>query len=164
MHMSRGDGGETVRLYLVQHAEAKSEEEDPARPLSEKGLRDIDQILALLKARQIKVSRILHSGKLRAEQTAEKLATAITSLEGVKETDALAPLDDPDTWAARLKGEVEDVMLVGHLPHLSRLAGLLLSGNPDRVVIRFRMGGVVCLENENGGWAIHWIVTPQITE
>ena len=30
-------------LYLVQHGDAKREEEDPARPLSEKGLRDISQ-------------------------------------------------------------------------------------------------------------------------
>ena len=28
-------------LYLVQHAEAKREEEDPQRPLSEKGIKDL---------------------------------------------------------------------------------------------------------------------------
>ncbi len=31
-------------LYLVQHAEAKREEEDPLRPLSENGLRDIKKV------------------------------------------------------------------------------------------------------------------------
>jgi phosphohistidine phosphatase len=30
-----------VFIYLVQHAEAKREDEDPSRPLSEKGLQDI---------------------------------------------------------------------------------------------------------------------------
>jgi len=33
-------------LYLVQHAEAKKEEEDPARGLSEKGLQDIKKMAA----------------------------------------------------------------------------------------------------------------------
>jgi phosphohistidine phosphatase len=38
------------------------------------------------------------------------------------------------------------MMLVGHLPHLARLAGLLLAGDPDRPVIAFGQGGLVGLE------------------
>ena len=35
-------------LYLVQHADAKKEEEDPSRSLSEKGIQDIARIASLL--------------------------------------------------------------------------------------------------------------------
>ena len=33
-----------MRLYLVQHGEAKKVEEDPLRPLSEKGREDIQRV------------------------------------------------------------------------------------------------------------------------
>ncbi|MCW3975868.1 MAG: histidine phosphatase family protein, partial [Candidatus Bathyarchaeota archaeon] len=76
-----------MKLYLVQHAGAKKEEEDPVRPLSEKGWRDIDKILNFLKGKGIGVSKIFHSEKLRAKQTAEKLGEAINSSDGIIETD-----------------------------------------------------------------------------
>ena len=153
-----------MTIYLVQHAEAKRKEEDPTRPLSEKGLSDIDKISQFLRGKEIRVSRILHSGRLRAKQTAEKLGEVISSLEEVKETDGLAPLDDPNIWGERLRGDVNDVMLVGHLPHLSRLAALLLTDDPNHEVIRFGMSGVICLaKGEEGSWSIQWMVIPQIT-
>jgi len=150
-----------MKLYLVQHAEARGEEEDPSRPISEKGWRDLEEVSRFLEGRGIKVTRILHSGKLRAKQTAEKLSEVFRSSEGVKETDGLAPLDDPTTWGKKLKEESADVMLFGHLPHLSRLAGLLLTGDPNRKVIDFKMGGVVCLErDEDRNWFVGWMIIP----
>ena len=52
-------------------------------------------------------------------------------------------------------------LLVGHLPHLSRLASLLLVGDATREIVAFRMGGIVCLENDAGRWRIKWILTPE---
>jgi phosphohistidine phosphatase len=155
--------GGWLRLYLVQHAEAKPQAEDPARPLSEKGLVDIRRVANFIKAKGIKVSKIFHSGKLRAKQTAEALAEGISSAGGVEQAEGLAPLDDPGIWANRLKEEFEDLVLVGHLPHLSKLAGLLLAGDPERKVVEFRNGGVVCLErDEDGNWSVGWVLTPEL--
>ena len=58
----------------------------------------------------------------------------------------------------------EDTMLVGHLPHLARLAGLLLTGDTDETVVHFQPGTVVCLERgENGdGWIVTWAVRPEL--
>lgn len=151
-----------MRLYLVQHAEAKRKEEDPARPLSELGLADIRRVTDFLKEMKLGVSKILHSGKLRAKQTAEALAEGISAAGGIEQAEGLAPLDDPGTWKDRLKEELEDLVLVGHLPHLSKLAGLLLAGDPERRVVRFRPGGVVCLErDEAGNWSVGWVLTPE---
>jgi phosphohistidine phosphatase len=153
--------GESMKVYLVQHAEARKREEDPTRALSEEGWRDLERVSNTLRVKDIEVAAILHSGKLRAEQTAEKLSEVVGSSGGVGETDGLAPLDDPNIWSGRLEAELNDVMLVGHLPQLSRLAGLLLAGDPNRKVISFRNGGVTCLErNEEGNWSVEWIVTP----
>lgn len=151
-----------MKLYLVQHAEAKEKEEDPDRPLSEKGLKDIEKTANFLKEK-IKVARILHSGKLRAKQTAERLNESIQSSEGIKEVDNLAPLDDPRIWEKKLRDEEKNVMIVGHLPYLGKLAGLLLANDQNRTIINFKMGGIVCLE-KNGNWSVDWMLTPQILE
>ena len=55
-----------------------------------------------------------------------------------------------------------DLMLVGHLPFLSCLASLLLVGDPERSVIRFRNSGIVCLVREQGNWFLGWTVIPEI--
>ncbi|GBE00867.1 MAG TPA: phosphohistidine phosphatase SixA [Nitrospirae bacterium] len=150
-------------LYLVQHTEPKSKEEDPERPLSEKGLQEIRKVALHLSWLNIGVDRILHSGKLRAKQTAEALSEELTPPEGLSGTDGLAPLNDPVIWAGRLKEMTGDIMLVGHLPHLEKLASLLLCGDRDKKIVTFRMGGVVCLKREdNGDWSLQWILTPEM--
>jgi phosphohistidine phosphatase len=152
-------------LYLVQHGEAKREEEDPSRPLSEKGKDDIARTASYLSRLGTFAPRILHSGKLRAEQTAEIIASSLepTSRRGLSRTDGLSPLDDPGTWGDRLKYMTEDIMLVGHLPHLGNLSSLLLCGDKEKNAVSFRMGCVVCLgRDEKRAWSLHWMIMPEI--
>lgn len=73
----------------------------------------------------------------------------------------LAPKDDVEPVAKALKGETRSLMLVGHLPFLDRLTSLLVVGKPDRSIVRFRNGGVVCLSGEGDFWAVAWMVTPE---
>ena len=116
-----------MKLFLVQHAEAKNKNEDPTRPLSEKGWKDIKKIAKYAEEYlHIDVRQIFHSGKLRAEQTAEVLAKYLNPPEKVTIDKNLEPLADPKAWKRQLIGTSEDVMLVGHLPHLSKLASSLL--------------------------------------
>jgi phosphohistidine phosphatase len=105
----------------------------------------------------------VHSGKIRAQSTAKVLATHLRPPAGVLEGPGLAPLDDPEIWAERLANLDEDILLVGHLPHLARLAAILLSGNKERTVINFQMAGVVRLRRmEAGQWAVDWMLVPEI--
>ncbi len=150
-------------LYLVQHAEAKREEEDPARDLTEKGRIDIESVAHHLKRLNVQVKQIFHSGKTRAQSSAKVLAKHLNPPDRVSDAPGLAPLDDPEIWAGRIAKLDEDILLVGHLPHLGRLAALLLSGDKERSVINFQMGGAVCLRQmEAGQWAVDWMVVPQI--
>ena len=89
-------------LYLVQHAEAKREEEDPARDLTATGRQDIEKVAHYVGNLPLTVSRIWHSGKTRALRTAEILAASLKPAYEVSATDGLAPLDDPVGWADRL--------------------------------------------------------------
>jgi phosphohistidine phosphatase len=57
----------------------------------------------------------------------------------------------------------EDLLIAGHLPHLAKLAALLVAGDETKLVVRFQQGGVVCLEqDEEGRWAVAWMVVPEI--
>lgn len=152
-----------MKLFLVQHAEAEAKETDPQRPLSERGLMNIREAASFLARKEAtKVSHILHSGKLRALQTAEILAQELQP-GSVTATDGLNPLDDPAIWIGRLAETNEDLMLVGHLPHLGKLVAQLITGNSELNPIAFQMGGVVCLERlEEGEWVVGWIVVPEI--
>jgi phosphohistidine phosphatase len=147
-------------LYLIQHGEAKSREEDPTRPLSDKGRGDVRKVASLVSP--IAVDSMYHSGKRRAVETAEIFAEHVKPGEGIFEEEGLAPMDDPGLWAGRLKTEEKNTMLVGHLPHMARLASLLLTGQSEAGVVEFRMGGVVCLKREGDKWSLQWMVVPEV--
>jgi phosphohistidine phosphatase len=108
------------------------------------------------------VDQIRHSGKLRAEQTATIFAKHLGIQKSVIVVKGLNPNDEVTQVAASLKGEQESIMLVGHLPHLSRLVGMLVTGNPESVVVRFRNAGIVCLSQQEEKWAIDWVIQPDL--
>jgi phosphohistidine phosphatase len=150
-----------VRLYLVQHGQAKSESEDADRPLTDQGIGDVERVAHLAVERfDVRATRVVHSGKTRARQTAEVWGGLLQV--PVEPADGLAPNDDPAIWVARLDGQDEgqDLVLVGHLPHLGRLSGLLLFGAPDKGVLQFRQGGVVGLERTDTGWVVFLLLPP----
>ncbi len=151
-----------MRVYLVQHGLAKDESEDRARPLSGQGREDVTRTAGFLSLfEKPKPMRMMHSGKLRAEQTAAMFSEAWGGMP-VEKRDGLAPNDDPAIWSADLQTVREDVMLVGHLPYMQRLAGLLLCGDAEREAVHFRNGGVVCLEKRGSGWTILWQINPTL--
>jgi phosphohistidine phosphatase len=154
---------EIMRVYLVQHGKAKPAEEDPARGLTDEGRAEVTQIAEFLAGLRITVSLIEHSGKRRAEETAHILATIMRCTAGPCHTQGLDALDDPVTTANFLKVYTEEVLIVGHLPHLERLASLLLTGRVDSRPVKFANAGVVCLEKEpHGTWALAWAVVPEL--
>ncbi|RMH62431.1 MAG: phosphohistidine phosphatase SixA [Zetaproteobacteria bacterium] len=151
-----------MRIYLAQHGLAMAREQDPTRPLSAQGREDVTRCAGFLslfeKPRPV---RIMHSGKLRAEQTARMFAEA-WGVAHVCAVPGLAPKDDPHPWRARLQDMREDVMLVGHLPFLQRLLGLLLCGNDAHDPVRMRPGGVLCLERSKDVWQLLWYIYPAL--
>ncbi len=150
-------------LYLVQHGEAKKEEEDPARGLTNKGVQDVQKSADFARKLGLKISRIFHSGKTRAQQTMEIMAGQLKPEKGIAQTDSLAPMDDPAIWAKRIADMNEDIMLVGHLPYMGKLAALLLCGDKEKTFVDFKMGGIACLKRlDDGRWALEWMVLPEL--
>lgn len=158
-----------MTLYLIRHGEAKSKEEDPERGLTDVGAANARKAGNFLKKvlSQSKHASIWHSGKKRAEQTAQIAAETLKHDVPVETRAGLAPNDD----ISIIKKEIETVRLdslviVGHLPHLSRLASALLTGDQEREIIHFQNVCIVCLAAEGGGgfqkWVLQWMVVPTI--
>ncbi|MDR4507061.1 MAG: phosphohistidine phosphatase SixA [Candidatus Brocadiaceae bacterium] len=150
-------------LYLVRHGDAKREEEDHSRPLSESGIQAANKLGAHLSGLNIKVDQIFHSDKLRARQTAEILTEHLKPSRTTSETHGLAPLDDPKIWAVRLKDRTDALILAGHLPHLCNLASYLLCGNTEKNFISLKPAGMLCLQRtDDGMWFLRWMMSPEI--
>jgi len=114
-----------------------------------------------LKRLSIEVQQIFHSGKTRAQSTARVLAQHLQPSAGLTAAPGLAPLDDPEIWGERVADLKENILLVGHLPHMGKLAALLMSGDKNRKLINFQMGSVIQLRRmEPGQWALDWMILP----
>ncbi|MDP7080792.1 MAG: phosphohistidine phosphatase SixA [Candidatus Undinarchaeales archaeon] len=153
-----------MELYLIQHAQAHTKEEDHGRSLNTEGRKTIDNVSAHLKRLGLRTHIIYHSTKLRSRQTAQEYAKVIPSWRGCVERQGLCPNDDIGPVMEELSSSRKAVAIVGHLPFLSRLASALLLGDPERDVIKFQHAGVVKLErnDETGRWQVAWTLFPEL--
>lgn len=152
-----------MELYLIQHGEAKSKQENPERPLTDIGVENIKKTAAFFKRMPKEIDLIWHSGKKRAKQTAE-IFKEILGIDILTEIcEGLAPNDDISIIKEKIEtAEQDSITLVGHLPHLSHLASELLTGNQEMEIIRFRNAGIVSLVGEMQDWELEWMITPDI--
>ena len=152
-----------MKLYLVQHAEACTKDVDPQRPLTEQGVQDMARLAARLKHAGIEVGRIIHSGKLRAKQTAESLAQALAPGLELETSGLLNPNDNPKAFDWQSESWDTDTLIVGHLPFMARLVSHLLAEDELRIVAGFTPGSIVCLESHHDGhWQLNWMLRPEL--
>lgn len=147
-------------FYLARHGEAVPDIENPRRPLNDRGRREVERVARVMLERKVQISEIVHSGKLRAQQTAEILGRVLTPAKGVREIGGLSPEDDPLEAKVELEARSEPLIVVGHLPHLHRLASLLVLGDSERDLVEFAPAGVVCLSHTGVGWELRWTLAP----
>jgi phosphohistidine phosphatase len=160
--LTETDGALLMRLYLAQHGEAVAKEVDPDRPLSARGRTDVERVAALL-AGHVDVTRIVHSGKTRARETARLLAATLAPDRPVQQLDGLAPNDPVAPLARRIIDAAEDTLLVGHLPFMAKLLSHLVAATEDAGIVAFCPGALACLElGEDTRWRILWMVRPEL--
>lgn len=152
-----------MKLYLVQHGDAVSKEVDPDRPLSEKGVRDVQNMAGFLTRANVRAPKMMHSGKTRAEQTASILARAVMPAVEVEQLSGIAPMDDVIAFAHTLDSWQQDTFVVGHLPFMPSLVAYLLDGDPEKALLSYHPGSVVCLQRaESGSWQLNWMLRPEL--
>ena len=142
-------------LYLVHHAEAIDQHVDPQRPLTPAGRARAERLAELARDRGVKPDVIWHSGKLRARQTAEPFWRRCNPLAEFAATRGLQPGDPPEWIRDTLEGDLRNVMLVGHMPHIARLFDLLTERERDDPA-PFPQHGLAALEYVDGEWTVSW--------
>jgi phosphohistidine phosphatase len=153
-----------MKLYLIQHGEAKAKSEDIHRPLTERGRQDVAHVAGFVQRAGVEVHQIQHSNKRRAQETGFILGEELAPSGGVSPLPALGPKEEVWPLAELLSRQTRPRMFVGHRRLLQRLAGLLVAGDPQRPVVKFEKGGIVCLERDPGSadWSVCWAVTPDL--
>lgn len=149
-----------MKLYLSQHGEQLPKDDDANEPLSEKGKTDVTNVASFFSPETVEVNKIQHSVKQRAKETAELFAELIPLDVKIEERQGLKAMDDVQAMAHEVNALSENIMLVGHLPFMEKLCGILLTDNENRRPVIFERGCLVCLELEEGQWSINWVVKP----
>jgi len=151
-----------MRLWIVQHGDAIAKNVNPDRPLSEKGRSDIERLASYLADCGVHVERVVHSGKTRAQQTANILAAALQARERVEAVKNLNPMDPPDTFAAECAGAAGDFLVAGHMPFVGKLASLLTAACEEATLLGFVPGTAACLERaDDGTWSVVCLLRPE---
>ncbi|MBO0723222.1 MAG: phosphohistidine phosphatase SixA [Blastocatellia bacterium] len=166
-----------IELYLMRHGIAGAIGEggvlkDADRPLTLDGRARIKQAAAGIRELGLKFNLIFMSPILRARQTAEVVAETLELQHKVKLLESLAP------GRAFIEGEgkhaeiflelgayqFDRALLVGHMPDLSELASLLLTGNRN-LNIEFKKGSVCAIEVASlpprGPGLLRWLMAPK---
>lgn len=159
-----------MKLYLVRHAIAEDSadcDDDSLRPLTEKGCEKMKRIATALHEIGVEPDLIVSSPFVRARQTADILAKELQYKGEPAYSDFLVPGGGPNDMIGEIneKYPVDELMLVGHEPNLSALAGVLLAGSPD-LAINLKKGGVCCLSVDDLRYdrkaVLEWLLTPKI--
>lgn len=145
-------------LYLVRHGNASAANRDSDRSLSSVGVDEVKSLSDYLLRHKVdqEINVVLHSGILRAQQTAEILGKALNvpveKMAGIQSEDpAELILPALETWT-------QSALLVSHLPYLPKLIWVLTGENRE-----LPTAGCVCLKKGEGRWQLEWFYDPSDT-
>jgi phosphohistidine phosphatase len=151
-----------MTVYLLRHGAALREGDDNGRPLSLQGRGEAGIVAGILAKLGVTVPVIYHSGKLRAQETAEIVASHLSPAPGVETLSGLHPGDDPEIAGDLLETERRSLILTGHLPHLARLTSLLTTGDADRGIVQVPTAGLIVLGRQEARWQLLWMANPAL--
>ena len=106
---------------------------------------------------------IIHSGKLRAKQTAEILKIGLNPGCDFIEKDYLGPNDSTDGLFREVENRREDLWVAGHLPFLSRMLSRLIFNDENKTLVNFTPASVAVLEKSpEYGWCLSGFLRPDM--
>lgn len=164
-----------MELYLLRHAEAVPHgdaafDRDSDRPLTADGEKRMRRVAAGMRQLDLAADPILSSPFVRARQTAEIAAQALTAMDKLTLTDSLAADGDPAGLIAEIQRHyrsAKSILLVGHEPYLSGLISQLLTGH-DTLSLNFRKAALAKLTVTSLHYgrcaALDWFLTPRQLE
>ncbi len=158
-------------LYLVRHGKSSWENmshQDYERPLLEKGISRTRKVALSLKEKNICPDLIISSHAQRAYETAgiiaDKLHYPVDKIQIEKGLYFSGP-EAMEHVILGLDDALEEVMLVGHNPDMTKLANVFLTDKLDYLPTT----GIVCVKFDTESWTevfiapreISFIITPK---
>jgi phosphohistidine phosphatase len=160
-----------VKLLVVRHAKAEErsrvpsfKKKDASRRLTGTGRKQMRKVVKGLRKIAPDIDVLATSPLVRARETADILAD-IFGVSDISEQKWLGPNADKRALIDWLRDQAQDatVAVVGHEPHLSAIAGLLVCGK-DRSLIALKKGACCLIEFEDapaaGGGVLLWLLQP----
>jgi phosphohistidine phosphatase len=160
-----------MKLYLLRHAIAVERGtpgfgDDRFRPLTHEGCEKMERIARGMKRLGLSFDRIMTSPYVRAEQTAKIVADVLGWEKRLTTEPSLAADQEPEAVLAKLAGaewESSGILLVGHEPYLSDLAGLMIGTGGG--ALKMKKGGLCQLEvrqvTPEPRAQLEWLLTPK---
>lgn len=155
-------------LYLVRHGIAvdRTDPKSPPeaeRPLTAKGVQKTRSAALGLRALGAKPEVLVASPFVRAAQTAEIFAEALSfAPEKIRISEALKPAENPaDIIKELARVKAKEIACFGHAPHLDLLIAHLAGARAP--FTELKKAGVACFEQESSQvrWHLLWILTPK---
>ena len=128
-----------MQLYLLRHAEAEDvATRDDQRALTNKGEKQARNVAKFCRTHSILPEVILSSPSVRAEQTARIFAAEVDLRDSVELKDFLRPGMTAENALSCLEkySEKASILLVGHEPDFSKLAGFLIGTSGGNIHFR----------------------------
>ena len=152
-----------MKVYCMRHAQAESSVDDATRALAPEGEDEVKLLGEFLQKRGIKIEHILHSGKTRTEQTAGFMAKFVDCEHVMACTTGINEEDDSAEMLSVISAWESDTLIVSHLPFIARLVSAMVTGDPNKDVMKFPTCTIACMEKtEDNRWSLEWILTPEI--
>jgi phosphohistidine phosphatase len=158
-----------MQLYLLRHGIAEDGRvgtSDADRALTAEGRRKLRQVLTRAAKAGVKPDLIISSPLKRALQTAEIAKNVLGYGEAISRSNALTPGADPkESWSEiRAHSAADCLLLVGHNPLFSSLAGFLLG--TAEAQIDFKKGALMRIDFEKISLqprgVLRWYLTPRL--
>ncbi|MGV3623319.1 MAG: SixA phosphatase family protein [Archangium sp.] len=149
-----------MQLTLIRHAIAEEGDDDFSRPLTNEGWKRFCKSVVTMRELEVSFTRVVHSPKLRAVETA-KLLTQL--LDGEFEASELL-MKAPSKALLSLLAQ-DGTAAVGHEPYLSSLLAWLVMGDVTKGQhFELKKGAVARLEGqvEPGGMQLTALWTPKL--
>ena len=152
-----------MNLFLIRHAHAVGADEDPARPLSSRGREQALAVAEFLSRRGLfQPVEVWHSPLVRSRQTAELFVRRLRPEVRLTLMPDLEPESDPRASVRRFKVMTHALAIVGHEPHLSALASLLVTGRMEPSSFVMKKCAALALEGIDPHWSVRWHVSPDL--
>lgn len=142
-----------MKIYLVRHGQAESPEVNSERPLTKAGEKEVLELAKRIKEKSFGVDQIIHSGVLRAKQTAEIIQKELGDTHPLEKGEDLLPNSDPKIWAEKLEQSNKNIMLVGHMPYMAILGELLIKNSAS---LGFQTASMIVFRFEEGEFHLDW--------